>query len=64
MCYLVTAINPSATSSGRLFQIFDTEAEARTEAERLIRAGHNEAVVWKQIAVPRVETSVVWEQQP
>lgn len=61
MCYLVTGINTSQINTGRYFAIFDTEEDAKVEAEKLAQAGHNEVVVWKKVAAPKVEKKVVWE---
>lgn len=62
MCYLVTGVNPNAQSNAVKFHaIYDTEEEARSNAERLARQGLNELAVWKQIAVPKIVQTVTWE---
>lgn len=62
MCYLVTGINSSLTSNAsRAHALWDTEEEARQDAEKLLRLSYTEVAVWKQLAVPRVEQKVIWE---
>lgn len=63
MPYLVTGVNPGNNSGGRYHALFDTEQEARTEAERLVRAFHNEVAVWKQITTPKLEQIITWEEK-
>lgn len=63
MCYLVSGVNAGINirQASRIHAIFDTEEEARAEAEKLARSGCNEISVWKQIATPKVEQTVTWE---
>jgi hypothetical protein len=64
MCYLVTGVNPnSSAASARSFQIFDTEDEAKARAEQHLKSGMNEVAVWQQIAAPKIEQRVVWEEE-
>ena len=62
MCYLVTGINTSQRSTAsRAHVCYDTEAEAKDYAEALLKAGHIEVAIWKQVAVPTVKQVVDWE---
>ena len=64
MCYLVSGVNPprlATANRDRLHSIFDTEADAKIEAEKRVRDGFTEVAIWKQIATPSVETIIKWE---
>lgn len=63
MCYLVTGVSPGINirQASRIHAIFDTEEEAKAEAEKLVRSGCNEVSVWKQIATPKISQTVTWE---
>lgn len=62
MCYLVSGVNPPRLEANRarLHSIFDTEADAKIEAEKRVRDGFTEVAIWKQIATPSIETSIKW----
>lgn len=63
MCYLVTGINTALASSNsavRIHRIFDTEQEAKEGAESVLKAGHTEVAVWKQVATPKMEQVISW----
>jgi hypothetical protein len=58
MCYLVTGIG---RGSARFHAIYDTEAEAKSNAERLAREDMKELALWKQVATLGVEQIVAWK---
>lgn len=64
MTFLVTAVKPSASAAAQatdLRSIHDTDQMARDQAERYLKEGYREVAIWKQIATPRIEQTVVWE---
>ncbi len=63
MCYSVTGLKPTTSSAGRAdpqTRIFDTEQEAKDEAEKWLRAGMTEVAVWEQVAIPRLRSIISW----
>ena len=70
MCYLVTASPPSAATGIKVdhLAIYESadpegntpEAQARAEAERLVKANYSGVRVWKLHGTPRVEQTVIW----
>ena len=60
--FLVTSL-PSAGAGIRTPQmaIFTTEDLARVEAERLLKVGSQEVVIWEQSSAPKLMQTVSWE---
>lgn len=63
MCYLVTW-QEGRIGNGRSDKhaIWDTEEQARSKAETLLKAGADSVSVWKQIATPTLEQVVQWKE--
>lgn len=75
MCYLVTALPPSATTGIRThYQAIFTDLpdssetltpleRAQIEAERLLRSDHTDVQVWKLHASPKVVKTIDWSSE-
>lgn len=62
MNYLLTSTKPALGNGGNQpgLQIFDEEALAKIEAEKLLKRGHTDVTLWKQVAQPIVEQTITW----
>lgn len=67
MTYAVSGIKPASLGGGGIRTVelvcYDTEQEARAEAENWTKRRYEEVSVWKQIATPTLETKVSWDEK-